>query len=268
MGARSKITVAYLGSRFSGWQRQDRDRTVQGELESTLTMLFGPQRIVVVGAGRTDAGVHAAAQVAHADLPENIPPAVLPRLLNARLADDVRVRSVTRAADGFHAISSALGKHYTYRTRWSEPDLPWQGLRSAVLPPPSDPMLIVRACQKLPGRRDWASFTVPYAHGRSTVRTIYRVQPVWRRSGLDLHVFGEGFLRYQVRRMVGALLDVGRGRLTIKDIEDLLESPTPGAPLYTTPARGLTLERVYYRASPSLTMDTGTESAQIGRSPW
>jgi tRNA pseudouridine38-40 synthase len=252
MVARTKLTVAYLGGGFSGWQRQDRGRTVQGELESSLTKLFGPQRIVVVGAGRTDAGVHASAQVAHVDLPDVIPSEVLPRLLNARLSNDVRVRSSTRAASGFHAISSALGKHYTYRISWSEPDLPWQGLRSVVLPPPSDPALFAEACRQLPGRRDWASFTVPHTDGRSTVRTIYRVQPVWRRSGLDLHVFGEGFLRYQVRRMVGALLDVGRGKLTIKDIEDLLESPTPGAPLYTAPARGLSLERVYYRASPRL----------------
>jgi tRNA pseudouridine38-40 synthase len=268
MVARTKLTVAYLGGGFSGWQRQDRGRTVQGELESILTKLFGPQRIVVVGAGRTDAGVHATAQAAHVDLPGGIPPAVLPRLLNARLAGDVRVRSATRAADGFHAISSALGKHYSYRIRWSEPDLPWQGLRSAVLPPPSDPALFDRACQHLLGRHDWASFTVPYTDGRSTVRTIFRVQPVWRRSGLDLHVFGGGFLRYQVRRMVGALHDVGRGKLTIDDLNDLLESPSPGAPLQTAPARGLTLERVYYRASPGLSMDHGGDPAQIGPSPW
>ncbi len=268
MVARSKLTVAYLGGGFSGWQRQDRARTVQGELESVLTQLFGPGRIVVVGASRTDAGVHAAAQAAHVDLPDGIPTAVLPRLLNARLGDDVRVRSATRAPDGFHAIGSALGKHYAYRIRWSEPDLPWQGLRSAVLPPPVKRTLFDTACQQLPGRRDWASFTVPYTDGRSTVRTVFRIQPVWRRSGIDLHVFGEGFLRYQVRRMVGALLDVGRGKLTIDEIKSLLESPSPGAPLHTAPARGLTLERVYYRASPGLSPDRGGVSADIGPSSW
>lgn len=268
MVARTKLTVAYLGGGFSGWQRQDRVRTVQGDLEASLQKLFGPQRIVVVGAGRTDAGVHATAQAAHVDLPDGIPPAVLPRLLNARLADDVRVRSATRPADGFHAISSALGKHYAYRIRWSEPDLPWQDLRWTVLPRPGDLKLLESACKQLPGRRDWASFTVPYSVNRSTVRTIYRVQPMWRRSGLEIHVFGEGFLRYQVRRMVGALLDVCHGRLTTGDLADLLESPSPGAPLYTAPARGLTLERVYYRASPGLTMNPGMNSKQMGPSPW
>jgi tRNA pseudouridine38-40 synthase len=268
MVTRTKITVAYLGGGFSGWQRQDRVRTVQGELEASLRRLSRDRRIVVVGAGRTDAGVHAAAQAAHLDLPDGIPPAVLPRLLNARLADDVKVRTATRAADGFHAISSAIGKHYTYRIRWREPALPWQGMRRAVLPRPRDLELLERACEQLPGRRDWASFTVPYTAERSTVRTIYRVEPVRRGSGLEIHVFGEGFLRYQVRRMVGALLDVGHGRLTTGDLLDLLESPTPGAPLYTVPARGLTLERVYYRASPSLRKSPANSGTQSGPSPW
>jgi tRNA pseudouridine38-40 synthase len=268
MVARTKLTVAYLGGGFSGWQRQDRARTVQGELESILTKLFGPQRVVVIGAGRTDAGVHAAAQAAHVDLPDGIPPGVLPRLLNARLADDVRVRSAVRVPDDFHAIRSALGKHYAYRIRWTESDLPWQGLRSAVLPRPRHPELVDQACDRLQGRRDWASFTVPGADGRSTVRTIFRVQPVWRPSGLDFHVFGDGFLRYQVRRMVGAVLDVGHGRLTTADLLDLLESPSPGAPLHTAPARGLSLERVYYRASPSLAADPGLKPAQPGPSSW
>lgn len=268
MVARTKITVAYLGDRFSGWQRQERGRTVQGDLEASLSRLVGGRRIVVVGAGRTDAGVHATAQAAHVDLPDGIPPAALPRLINARLGNDVRVRSATKACDGFHAISSALGKHYVYRIRWSQPELPWQGLRSAVLPRPTDPELLQQICQRLPGRRDWASFTVPYGPNRSTVRTIYRTEPVWRRSGLDLHVFGEGFLRYQVRRMVGALLDVGLGKLTAEDIFALLESPSPGASIYTAPARGLTLERVFYRSSPSLTMDRRSGPEHSGGSSW
>ena len=267
MVARTKLTVAYLGGGFSGWQRQDRVRTVQGDLEVSLKKLSGGQRAVVVGAGRTDAGVHAVAQSAHVDLPDGIPSMALPRLLNARLASDVRVRSATSVAGDFHAIKSALGKHYAYRMRWSEPDLPWQGLRSAVLPRPSEPEALEEVCRQLPGRRDWASFTVPEGARRSTVRTVYQVKPVWRRSGLDIHVFGEGFLRYQVRRMVGALLDVGYGKLTIEDIFDLIESPSPGAPLYTTPSRGLSLERVYYRASPSLSIP-GEKCGLTAQSLW
>lgn len=267
MATRTKLTVAYLGDRFSGWQRQDRGRTVQGDLEASLEKLTDGLRIAVVGAGRTDAGVHAVAQSAHIDLPVEIPPMALPRLLNARLAGDVRVRSATTKTDDFHARGSALGKHYTYRMRWSEPGLPWQGLRTAVLPRPSEPEALEDACRQLPGRRDWASFTVPEVARRGAVRTVYRVEPVWRRSGLDIHVVGEGFLRYQVRRMVGALLEVGYGKLTIEDLLDLLDSPQPGAHLQTAPARGLSLERVYYRASPSLSIP-GEKCGLTGRSSW
>lgn len=263
MVARTKLTVAYLGSGFSGWQRQSRARTVQGDLENSLARLTAGERIVVVGAGRTDAGVHAVAQAAHVDLPEGLPTDALPELLNLRLGPDLRVRSATRMKAGFHAIKSALGKHYAYRIRWNEPTLPWHGLRSAVLPRPDDTQALEEACRHLPGRRDWASFTLPEAARRGSIRQVYRVDPVWRRSGLDLHVVGKGFLRYQVRRMVGALLEVGYGRMTPDDIRTLLESPTPGAHVQTAPARGLSLERVYYRASPRLSPATGS-----GRSLW
>jgi tRNA pseudouridine38-40 synthase len=253
---RTKLTVAYLGGGFSGWQKQDNARTVQGDLERCLAKLTQGPRVPVVGAGRTDAGVHAAAQVAHIDLPVAIPIEVLPRMFNERLAPDLRVRSAVRAPGNFHAIASALGKHYVYRILWCEPELPWLGIRSAVFGVLSEPETLEGVCRSLPGRRDWASFTVPEVARRPSVRTIHRTNVVWRRSGLELHFFGEGFLRYQVRRMVGAMLEVGRGRMTVGAFNDLLESPTPGAPIPTAPARGLSLERVYYRSSAMLTSPT------------
>jgi tRNA pseudouridine38-40 synthase len=262
MGTRAKLTIAYLGGSFSGWQRQDNARTVQGELERCLAKLAGGNRVAVVGAGRTDAGVHAAGQVAHVDLPTAIPVEVLPRALNHRLSADVRVRSAVTATADFHAIRSARGKHYVYRIRWREPDLPWLGARSAVMPALSEPRSLERMCRRLPGRRDWASFTVPEAVRRSTIRTLFRAEVLWRRSGLDLHFFGEGFLRYQVRRMVGALLEVGCGRMSTRRFAGLLLRPSPGASVPTAPAKGLTLERVYYRASEKLSIsspDTGPE---------
>ncbi len=252
MIARTKLTVAYLGGGFSGWQRQNRGRTVQGELENAIRKLTGGISVAVVGAGRTDAGVHAAAQAAHLDLPVAIPPEALPRLLNARLAADLRVRSARAMPGDFHAIACALGKHYAYRIMWRDPELPWLGLRAAVLPPVTESGALEELCRRLPGRRDWASFTVPEAARRGAVRTIHRVQPVWLRSGLEIHVIGEGFLRYQVRRMVGALLEVGRGRMNADEFFALLDHPSHDANIPTAPAKGLTLERVYYRASPRL----------------
>jgi len=256
MGSRTKLTIAYLGDAFSGWQYQDRTRTVQGELERCLQKMTGGPRVVVVGASRTDAGVHASAQVAHLDLPVPIPVSALSRTMNHRLPRDLRVRSAVSVTDGFHAIKSARGKHYAYRVSWREPELPWYGLRTAVLPEPIDIQALEDACRLLPGHRDWASFTIPEVARRSTIRSLFGVELKRRRSGIDLHFFGKGFLRYQVRRMVGALFEIGRGRMSDSELVDLIDSPTPGASVPTAPARGLTLERVIYRASSRLSFRT------------
>ena len=252
MDARTKLTVAYLGGGFSGWQRQNTVRTVQGDLERAVENLTGVEHVAVVGAGRTDAGVHAVAQVAHFDLPVPIPPDMLPKLLNSRLAWDLRVRCAREVPDSFHARKSARGKHYAYRVSWQPADLPWRHLRSATMPTVVKVDALEDACRLFCGRHDWSSFTVPEVARRGAVRMVFRVDPVWRRAGLEIHVLGEGFLRYQVRRMVGALLAVGGGRMTTDDIVDLLDHPRPGAPLPTAPASGLSLERVYYRSSPRI----------------
>jgi len=249
MAHRTKLTVAYLGGSFHGWQRQRDRRTVQGELEHALAVMTGGLEAAVVGAGRTDAGVHAAGQVAHLDLPSPIPPEGIVRGLNGLLPDEIRVRAAVRVSTDFHARRSARGKLYSYRARWRPSPLPWLGLRCAVVQPIRDPGALARAAALLAGRHDFASFTVPEAADEPTVRTLFKVSTQARRDGLDLHFVGDGFLRYQVRRMVGALLDVGRGQLALVDFARLLDDPRPGAPLATAPARGLTLERVFYRGA-------------------
>jgi tRNA pseudouridine38-40 synthase len=250
MSVRIKLTVAYLGDDFSGWQRQPARPSVQGELEAALERMTGGVGSAVVGAGRTDAGVHAAGQVAHVDLPVDIPAAGLLKGLNGTLPRSIRVRSATRMPPTFHARKSALGKLYVYRAGWSQPGLPWLGLRTAVVAKISDEAAMRRAAALLVGLRDVASFTVPDAVTGSTERRLYRASIHRRRNGFEFSFVGDGFLRYQVRRMVGALLAVGRGRLDAGSFRRLLEQPSPGAPLDTAPARGLTLEKVYYRRLP------------------
>ena len=115
---RMKLELAYLGRPFHGWQRQRDRTTVQGELEAALTTLFRGHRIKVVGAGRTDAGVHAAGQIAHCDVPGPIPVEALVRGLNARLQPEIRALSARAVPASFHARKDALGKLYTYRVRW------------------------------------------------------------------------------------------------------------------------------------------------------
>jgi tRNA pseudouridine38-40 synthase len=247
MDQRSKLTIAYLGTDYHGWQRQPSHCTVQGELERALSAMTGGVAAAFVGAGRTDTGVHAAGQVAHIDLPVAIPPGGLQKGLNQHLPHDIRVRAVRLVRPDFHARKSARGKLYTYRVRWREPTLPWIGLRTATLAPITHAADLAAAVRLLPGCHNMASFTVPDATDGSTTRTLYDVRCRHRQSGLDLDFLGDGFLRYQVRRMVGALLEVARARLTVAQFRQLLDLPRAGVSLPTAPARGLTLECVYYR---------------------
>ncbi len=244
---RVRLEVAYLGGPFAGWQRQPRRRTVQGELELALARLTGGLELTLVGAGRTDAGVHAAAQAAHVDLPFVISGRDLVRGLNGHLPDSIRVRAASRVGPSFDARRSACAKLYVYRARWGPPPLPWGGLRWATLRPPVDRAAMAEAVALLPGRRDMASFSVPDPETATTTRTLLRAGLVWRPRGVVLSFLGDAFLRYQVRRMVGAALEVGWRRRSLDAFAALLERPTPGARLLTAPARGLTLERVYYR---------------------
>jgi tRNA pseudouridine38-40 synthase len=162
------------------------------------------------------------------------------------------VRAVRRAPPQFHARKSAHGKLYTYRVRWREAALPWLGLRTATLDPITSVTDLEAAVRLLPGRHDMASFTVTDATDGPTTRTLYDVRCRHRQSGFDLEFLGDGFLRHQVRRMVGALLEVARDRLTVADFVQLLDHPRAGASLLTAPPRGLTLEHVYYRDAAKL----------------
>jgi tRNA pseudouridine38-40 synthase len=233
---------------------------VQGELHNALATLFRGRGVSVVGASRTDTGVHAAGQVAHLDPPGSIPPEALVRGLNSRLPRQIRVLSARPVAATFHARKSALGKLYTYRARWREPRLPWLEPRSAAVKEISDSANFSAALDLMVGRHDWASFTVPDPGTESTTRTLFRVRIRHWPEGIDLDFFGEGFLRYQVRRMVGALLEVGTGDRDVDDLRNLIEKPRPGAPIRTAPAQGLCLEHIYYRSCPAV---AGVQSSKM-----
>lgn len=247
MSQRTKLVVAYLGTSFHGWQRQRALRTVQGELEDALVRATAKKRVAIVGAGRTDAGVHAAGQVAHADLAARVPPQGLIRALNRCLPPEIRVRQVEPVQSSFHARRSAKAKTYVYRACWSAPDLPWKGIRSAVVRRPVSWQRLEEAVAMLPGRRDMGSFSVPDPEQEASERELYRVELRRREAGLSLTFVGDGFLRYQVRRMVGAALEVGWRSRSLGSLGQLLAEARPGSHIWTAPARGLTLEKVHYR---------------------
>lgn len=256
MEHRIKLTVAYLGDCFHGWQRQSGARTVQGEIERALRAMTGAPA-AVVGAGRTDAGVHAAAQVAHVDLPAGLEPDTVVQALNGTLDPHIRIVSAAVVSTSFHARHDARGKLYRYRIRWRPPRLPWAELRAVTVPRPIEAAAVEPAMARLIGNHDMASFSVPQQG--PTVRTLHRAWIEGRRAGLVFNFVGDGFLRFQVRRMVGALLEVGSGLRPVAEIKDLIARPQPGARIRTAPARGLTLERVYYRTSPMLEADAAPD---------
>ncbi len=250
MKNRVRLVIAYLGTPFLGWQRQPVGATIQGTIEAACSSVLGGAKVTVVGSGRTDAGVHAAAQVAHLDLPVAIPPPNLAKALNNSLPDSIRILEASSVPETFHARFSARSKRYVYRLRWSDgpQPRPWQVLRTATVRRPQDQAAMAALIESLPGVRDWASFTVTDPETRATTRALYRTRWSERRHGLVLEFVGSGFLRYQVRRLVGALLQVGWEQHDCNWFMDLLSKPTPGAAITTAPARGLTLEHVGFRA--------------------
>lgn len=244
---RLKLEIAYLGTFFEGWQVQApreggaKPRTVQGELEISLKGVFGGADIRVHGAGRTDSGVHADAQVAHVDLPAgapSIPFEGMRRGLNTKLPWDARVLSVSEARDDFHARYSASGKVYVYRLRRGDTLLPHAGLVEALAGEPLDVGAMRAAAERLVGTRDFAPFSITGSDPGTTVRTLRRLDVSEEGSLLVITAEGDGFLRGMVRRLVGTLRDAGRGRIRP---DEALERPGP-----TAEARGLTLVRVLY----------------------
>jgi tRNA pseudouridine38-40 synthase len=241
------LVVSYLGGGFCGWQRQRLGRSVQGDLETALARLYG-EPIQVHGAGRTDAGVHAAGQVAHVDVPGRIPAAGLRAALNSRLQDDLRVLAVRRVGEGFDARASATGKRYCYRLAWGAPLPPWEAQRRWLLPAQPDLAAMADSLGAIGGTHDFAAFALTghSGHGRrGTVRTVARAELRRRGRRAELVLEGDGFLRGMVRRIAGALWEVGRGARDRRWIEGLvIGTASPPAP--TAPAHGLTLERVFY----------------------
>lgn len=227
---RLKLTLEYDGGAFFGWQVQAKtgERTVQGVLEEAFARLPG-RHGRLRAAGRTDAGVHALAMVAHLDSDTPVPDARLQRALNALLPPDLRVLAVARAPDAFEAQYHCLWRYYRYRLRLARGDLRGAALeRARVLYcyRELDLGAMQRAAPLFEGRRDFAALATQEA--RPTVRTVHLCQLAARGRSLTLHVAADGFLRGMVRALVGTLLAVGEGKLGSEAIEAVLASKVRG----------------------------------------
>ena len=237
---RYRARVEYDGTDFAGYQAQPGARTVQGELEAALAPLAGGRRLRVDAAGRTDAGVHAAGQVIAFTYRGRLAATELGRALDALLPGDVAVRDLRREPAGFHPRYAARYREYRY-TVWNGPRSPLRERFALGVRVPLDIAAMARAASALEGRHDFSAFG---AADRQPVRTLHRVRV--RREGplVTVDVRGDAFLRQMVRRIVAALLLVGRGEADESAVAAALASRTPAFNGALAPAKGLCLRRV------------------------
>lgn len=245
---RLRLTLEYDGSDFRGWQVQPEGRSVQGILEAALREITG-EDVRLVGAGRTDAGVHALGQAAHCDSATRLAPLELRRALNAVLPADVAVRELVEAADGFHARRDARLKRYVYRILNRPTPSPLRQRFTWHLRERLDDGAMRAAAQALLGEHDFAAYRGAPGGAppeQSTRRRLDRLDA--RREADELHLVAEGpaFLRHMVRNLVGTLVEVGQGRRPVEAPAAVLASGQRARAGATAPAQGLCLERVEY----------------------
>jgi tRNA pseudouridine38-40 synthase len=263
MSRRLKLIVAYNGAPFAGWQSQSHRNTIQDHIERAFERVLGkPAR--VHGAGRTDAGVHALAQCAHVDLPDNrLSVARWSEALNALLPPTIRVLRCQCVSNDFHARLSAKGKIYRYRIWLASILPPFEYGRAWHIPRPVDLTILRRAARHFVGTHDFVGFAANRGKSgrrgdtdssrrtageqeKSTIRTIYSVRV--RKTGpcVTIEFDGDGFLYKMVRLIVGTLVRAALGKVRIENVAARLNSDQVSAPRFVAPAEGLSLVRVRY----------------------
>ena len=244
--ARFKLTIEYTGTRYSGWQIQKNARTVAGELERAIREAAKRREFELYGAGRTDAGVHALAQVAHLDLYTTLTPATLAARINDGLPSDIVVRALEKAPHRFHARHDAVLRSYLYqiarrKTAFFKPFVWW-------VKEPLDLARMQEAARPFAGMRNFASFSADEPGDRDTRVLVDRLDVAEDGDLVLVRITGSHFLWRMVRRIVGVLAAVGRGELTPAQAAGFLDERSDLPATLTAPASGLFLEGVYYRA--------------------
>jgi tRNA pseudouridine38-40 synthase len=246
-----RLILQYDGTDFAGWQVQEHGRTVQGELERALSLLEGG-RVVVHGAGRTDAGVHAEGQAASVRLVRAWEPERLRAAVNGNVAADLRVVEVREAADDFHARYSAKGKTYVYRVFNERVHSPFWSRYALHEARALDIEEMRGAARLFVGEHDWTAFSAAQAETKTRVRNVTalevseRVSVRGRGRLIEIRASAEGFLRYMVRTMAGTLLAVGRDEADAAAVLRAVETGERPHAFTTAPAHGLTLVEVRY----------------------
>lgn len=246
-----RLTIQYDGTEFHGWQMQEGRRTVQGELTRAVSLLEGRDAILH-GAGRTDAGVHAEAQVASVRLERDIAPERLRDAVNGNVGRDLRVIGADAAPDDFHARYSARGKTYLYRVFNERVMSPFWLRYAHHEARPLNVEAMREAAALFLGEHDWTAFSAAQSEAKSRVRSLtgLKVDRIFCERGRGhlvlFEVSGGGFLRYMVRSIAGALLAAGRGEIERSSIRLAIETGRRAREMSTAPANGLTLLGVHY----------------------
>ena len=241
---RFKLTIEYAGTRYSGWQVQKNARTVQGEIERAIREATRATTLELYGSGRTDAGVHALAQVAHLDIDTQLPPETLLRRVNDALPSDINLLGVEKVRHRFHARHDAVSRSYIYQLSrrrnafakpyiwWVKEDLDLQRMRDAAA--------------RFVGRHDFRSFSDDDPAEKSTEVEVQSLELTERDDMIIVRVSGSHFIWKMVRRVVGVLVEVGRGGMTPAEAAGMLQTRSDIPARLTAPASGLFLERVSY----------------------
>lgn len=237
---RIKLVVAYDGTAYNGWQFQPGVRTIEGELNRCLSELLS-EDIQVIGASRTDSGVHALCNIAVFDTDTRIPGEKISYALNQRLPEDIRIRESCETAADFHPRHCSSRKTYEYRILNAAFPVPTRRLYTHFTYVPLDVELMKKGASYLIGEHDFKSFCSTAAVVETTVRTILDIQVEKEDSEICIKVCGSGFLYNMVRIIAGTLLEIGRGSYPPEHMKDILEAKDRQAAGPTAPACGLTL---------------------------
>lgn len=247
---RYKITIAYDGTNFAGFQKQPKQRTVEETLERAVNKIAKkPDKLIkVYGSGRTDAGVHALGQVAHFDIPFNLAETAMLHALNSILPLDVVVLRAEHVTSEFHARYGTAGKRYQYRLALGEFVDPFKRNYTGHWKFPLDLKLIQRALPDLIGKHDFTSFCASGGHTKTNIREIYEATAVFdeKQNEIVFEFYGSGFLYNMVRIIVAVLIEIGSERRPVHDISRIIEAKNRDEARGTAPASGLYLKKVYY----------------------
>lgn len=238
------MTILYDGSDFHGWQVQAKGRTVQGDIENALSIIYPGEIITLIGAGRTDAGVHALGQTANINLPLKFSSKKLMKALNGNLRKDVIIEQVEEVDEDFHARFSASAREYEYRIM--KQVSPVARNYTAILKFKTNIKILKKCAKILLDRHDFTSFCKTSAEVDNKHCIIYFAN--WEESArlLIFRIKANRFLQHMVRYLVGTMLEVARGRYTVKDFKCLINNKETEAIVLRAPAQGLFLKKVYY----------------------